>query len=320
MKPQQNSSRTLYLCEASFEERCLAFPRDIPSPGPNDKLLLLDFQGYFNVPQYCKNLAEMKILLEGKRIHPQVVECWVKFPMHALAEVKNQVPSDSTWDQIVMDMSALPRTYIFLLTDYLKTLTRQLVVRYTKPVDYGDELSRGAGSPSPIPTFEGSLSSEAEKILILILGFEGNKSEYVWEVLSPRRTILLIGDPPYEPPFVEEARKRNRFLLEMQRTDIIEDRIHTSDLEAIFTKLERLYLQCFEKIEAQEKTNILVCPLGTKPQSLATYLFAKKYSHVPIIYVSSAYYFTEKYSRGIGETITYDVSALLHRLGIDEMR
>ena len=154
----------------------------------------------------------------------------------------------------------------------------------------------------------------------MILGFEGNKSEYVWETLSPKETIALIGDPPYDPSFVEEARKRNRFLLEMRRTDVIEDRIHTSDLEAIFTKLERLYLEYSKKAQVEDNTNVLVCPLGTKPQSLATYLFAKKYPQVPIIYVSSAYYFTEKYSRGIGETITYDVSAFLHRLGVEEAR
>ena len=144
MKSQQSSSRTLYVCEASFEERCLAFPRDIASLTPNDKLLLLDFQGYFNVPQYCKYLAEMKSLLEGKRICPEIIECWVKFPMHALKEIENHVGSNGTWDEIVMDISALPRTYIFLLTDYLRTVTRQLVARYTKPIHYGDELSRGA--------------------------------------------------------------------------------------------------------------------------------------------------------------------------------
>jgi len=258
----------------------------------------------------------MKNLLQGKGIQPDIVECWVKYPIHTLTSVKNLLMNNNTWHQIVLDISALPRTYIFLLTDYLRTLTEKLVVRYTKPTLYGDELSRGAGWASPIPTFEGSLSSEAEKILVLLLGFEGNKSEYVWELLSPKKTIVLIGDPPYDPSFVNEARKRNDFFFNEPRGDVIEERIHTSDLESIFSKLESIHSRYVKKEGTLEDVNILICPLGTKPQSLGTYLFAKKYPNVPIIYVSSAYYFTEKYSKGIGETITYDVSALAHTLGL----
>ncbi len=260
----------------------------------------------------------MKNLLQGKGIQSDIVECWVKYPIHTLTYVKNLLTDNNTWHQIVLDISVLPRTYIFLLTDYLRTLTEKLVVRYTKPTLYGDELSRGAGWASPIPTFEGSLSSDAEKILVLLLGFEGNKSEYVWELLSPKKTIVLIGDPPYEPSFIEEAKKRNNFFFSEPSSEILEERIHTSDLESIFKKLESLYLRYFKKGENLENINILVCPLGTKPQSLGTYLFAKKYSHIPIIYVFSAHYFTEKYSKGIGDTITYDLSALSQKLGVDK--
>jgi len=316
MKLENNKDATLYLCAASFEERCLAFPDSLSQLGPYDKLILLDFQGYFNVTQYCKNLAEMKNILQGKGIKPEIVECWVKYPLHALSNIKKLLVDNDTWTQVVLDISALPRTYIFLITDYLRTLTGKLEARYTKPANYGDELSRGAGWASPIPNFEGSLIPEAEKILVLVIGFEGNKSEYVWELLSPKKTHVLIGDPPYDPSFIEEARKRNSFFFNNPGVDIIEERIHTSDLESIFNKLESLYLQYFKKEGAVEDFNMLLCPLGTKPQSLGTYLFAKKYSHVPIIYVSSAYYFTDKYSRGISETITYDVSALSKKLGI----
>ncbi len=318
MKLDNSKEATLYLCAASFEERCLAFPNSLSTLGPYDKFILLDFQGYFNVTQYCRNLAKVRNLLQDKGIKPEIVECWVKYPLHTLTHIKKLLVDNDTWAQVVLDISALPRTYIFLITDYLRTLTEKLVVRYTRPTFYGDELSRGAGWASPIPNFEGSLSPEAEKILFLILGFEGNKSEYVWEILSPKKTIVLIGDPPYELSFIEEAKKRNDFFFNKPRSDILGERIHTSDLESIFCKLESLYLRYFKKEVTSNNVDILVCPLGTKPQSLGTYMFAKKYSDVPIIYVSSAYYFTEKYSKGIGETITYDVSALSKKLGIEK--
>ena len=132
-------------------------------------------------------------------------------------------------------------------------------------------------------------------ILVLILGFEGYKSVYAWEQLGASKTIALIGDLPYRQEFCEIAKRNNSELLDKlgSRADLRQ--LHTFDVVTAHRQL----LQIYEEVQKEyENAEVTICPLGTKPQSLATFAFAHHHPRVSVAYVSSLTYYTGDYSKG----------------------
>jgi hypothetical protein len=180
-------------------------------------------------------------------------------------------------------------------------------IRYYRPAHYGDELSRGIRSVEAIPGFEGDMNPMGETVLGVILGFEGYKSLHVWERIGPSRVIAFIGEPPYESQFVAHSRESNRELLKNTGT-VEEVPLHTFDSLIAKRQLQAAY----DKVCAgSTQASFVVCPLGTKPQSLAAFAFAYQNQNVSVANVSSLNYFTETYSRGIRDSINIDLGQLI---------
>ena len=131
--------------------------------------------------------------------------------------------------------------------------------------------------------------------MILILGFEGYKALYAWEELGASRTIALLGDPPYKEEFLETAKRQNSELFRRLGGRYEQGRLHTFDIGVAHRQLLALYARLKEE---DEDVEITLCPLGTKPQSVAAFAFAYRHPEVAVAYVSSLMYYTGDYSRG----------------------
>jgi len=128
----------------------------------------------------------------------------------------------------------------------------------------------------------------------LILGFEGYKSLYAWEQLGPSKTVALLGDPPYRQEFLEIARRSNSELLSQLGDRAVVRPLHTFDVETARDQL----VETYEELGRDSGAAFTVCPLGTKPPSLAAFAFAYTRPRVSVAYVSSLMYCTGNYSRG----------------------
>ena len=173
--------------------------------------------------------------------------------------------------KVVLDISTLPRNYLFTICHLLADSEINTTIRYYKPEMYGSQLSRGVCSVQAIPGFEGDGVGFGATILVLILGFEGYKSVYAWEQLGASKTIALIGDPPYRQEFLEIAQRNNSELLDKLGNRADRRQLHTFDVVTAHKQLLQIYEELQEKYENAEVT---ICPLGTKPQSLAAFAFA----------------------------------------------
>lgn len=145
-----------------------------------------------------------------------------------------------------------------------------------------------------IPGFEGDVGPTKETVMAVILGFEGYKALHAWERIGPSSVIALYGDPPYEAAFLAMSKRNNGDFIE-QVGEVSEGTLHTYDVLAAKSQLESIY----NDVSASEPdSSFILCPLGTKLQSLAAFAFAYNNDSVAVAYVSSLSYYTENYSRG----------------------
>lgn len=71
--------------------------------------------------------------------------------------------------------------------------------------------------------------------------------------------------------------------------------LHTSNVIQARDQLQQIYDET--KVHSPD-SSFIVCPLGTKLQSLASFAFAYRNESVAVAYVSSLAYYTDAYSRG----------------------
>jgi hypothetical protein len=276
---------------ASFEDRCLALPASLPAAGADHRALVIDFAGYEDVAPYLFNRREMLVTLERKGYNVKRVPAEITRPLEGTEHVRRALTGV---DDVLLDISAMPRNYLFCLCRILADRATPTRIRYYRPKDYGSELSRGVRAVEAVPGFEGDIASTGETVLALILGFEGYKALHAWEKIGPSRTIALFGDPPYEPAFGLISRENNRELIE-QAGSVTEIPLHTLDVMSAKAQLNAIYLETKTR---DPGVGFIVCPLGTKPQSLAAFALAYEHKDVALAYVSSRSYYTTEYTRG----------------------
>ena len=162
------------------------------------------------------------------------------------------------------------------------------MIRYYRPKFYGKELSRGIRALQAIPGFEGDLPAAGDVVLAVVLGFEGYKALHAWETIGPQQTLGFLGDPPYETRFLVASREYNQRFF--QETDAKHGTLHTLDALVARDQLQAAYDQLRKE---SGQTSLVLCPLGTKLQSLACFAFAMHNPEVAVVYVASMVYFTQ---------------------------
>lgn len=283
----------LYLTSISFEDRCLALLRDLAPNNAHGQALILDFLGYENVSPYIFNKREALNILEQKGYIVHILYVELSRPLQALLTIESAL-SRLNVRAVTFDISTMPRNYLLGICKLLSSIGLPTTIRYYRPSDYGAELSRGIGGVGPIPGFEGNVSAMGETVLAVVLGFEGYKALTAWERVGPSKVIPLIGQPAYMERFLGISRRQNlEFLEAIGNPDLVP--LHTYDVISAKRQLVDVYAQVSA---AAPQSSLVVCPLGTKLQSLAVFGFAYQRPEVSVIYVSSLSYFVEEYSRG----------------------
>ena len=302
---------TLYITSVSFEDRCLALAYDIAASDETEKqVVVLDFSGYDNVDPYLVNRAGVLQSLDRARCSVRTLHVSLASPLDGKRRLEGLI-NEACPARVVLDISTLPRNYLFTICRLLAESKLNTTIRYYKPEMYGRQLSRGVRRVQAIPGFEGDAVGVGATILLLILGFEGYKSVFAWEQIGASKTVALIGNPPYRQDFLEIAQCNNSELLDRlgNRADVRQ--LHTFDVVVAHDQLLKVYE---ELLRQHENVEVTICPLGTKPQSLAVFAFAYHHPKVSVAYVSSLMYYTGNYSRGFNKDyVEVSLQSLLSR-------
>lgn len=249
------------------------------------------------------------IYKEFSYINLQEIFCEIKDPSSCLEEItRNHFNKES---KIGIDISCLTKPYFYFIIKLLKERFRieKLSVFYTEPKSYlfrkglfnTFHTSSGPLSILEIPGFSGQENRGSKRILVILLGFDGDISKEINEDVSPHDTIVVNGFPSYTPKFKDISLIANEKLVSDHNISVVYSRANNP--------FETYNLLQLIKSKEKDNTFINIAPLGTKPMALGACLFALHNPDVRIVYPLPEKY-ENKYSDMSWNSWIYDFPLL----------
>jgi hypothetical protein len=250
----------------------------------------IDFSIIFNFKETClkkeDNLRIVKSNLENTSKVIKIFDAESVFePVKGIKKFLSYLESnniDLRNKRIIIDISTFNKPYLFLLFKILieKFDISEVYVVYTEPKNYNTLLTEGLNKVESIPGFTGS-SINSKDALIVILGFEGNRSLEVFNAINPEFTYAINGFPSFQPGWDRRSLSENmRFLKESNAYEHILMAPASDPFET-----EKTIVKIVKEIrEYNPDVNITISPLGTKIQALGALLYALKDKKVKIVY------------------------------------
>lgn len=219
---------------------------------------------------------------------------------------------------IAVDITVFTKPYFFLLFKILeeKFRVKQCDVIYTEPEKYRKKDSRenkiilteGLDRIESIPGFYGS-SSKNHEALIVVLGFEGERSQQIFDTVNPCQTYAVNGFPSFKHGWDKISLEENLHFLQESGAST-----HLFSAPAIdpFETRKVVFNIVKEIRQRDHEMNCVIAPLGTKMQALGVLLYALQDKSIKVVYPFPSIYKTD-YSYKYGQTI-------IVRINFDQLR
>jgi len=311
-------SDDLFVCCASFEDRCISGVSRFASSFRVRYSVIFVIEEPFYSKEVDSNLTKLQKLLgrytaEGVYI----IRCQRDNPSEAINQLKNIwhriKPKDSEDSSITLDISGFTKIYLLQLLYYFVAEQNLGIPRiiHTTQSYAPTKLTRGVEQITTVANFFGSVSLEKQTLLVLLLGFESDRSQSVWKHFNPARTVALISNPPRDGQmdYLEYAQKSNAFLLAQPGVEICD--MPPDDPYGVRSVLEKIYR------DVRENYNVVIGPFGTKPQTVGVFLFCLEHPKVQVVYSYPTSYTRSYLQRQPGVTLLLPMAP---SVGIDIRR
>lgn len=301
---RRGSPDDVFVCCASFEERCLGSLHRFS----DDYQFRHGYLFIYDSPseKRQRNLEEMKEIL-GPRGYFEIVESYKDDPIPSIARLRERIASlnlNTGNNTITVDTSTFTKRHLLLLLKMLDDLGlwQALRIFYTEPKDYITDLylpmSLGIREIAAIPGFSDIQPLNKPILLVIFLGYEGDRAMALFQNLDPNETILIVPRPGYHSEWEGRTEEMNRPLISLLGDEHIEYAHSRSPLE-----VASMFSTVVEKRYNLTDWNCLVSPLGTKPQAVGLYLFWRKHrGEFSIVYAQPLQHNERYYSTGVGTT------------------
>ena len=204
---------------------------------------------------------------------------------------------------VVIDISVFTKRHLLMMLRWLDDsgLWDRLYVVYSEPDDYLVSefvpLSFGLKSLQPTPGFSACPDLSRPVHLVMFLGYEGDRALAVYEQIQPLKTTLAVPHPPYRPNWTGRTERFNRDLLALAGAQAVRA-VDALDPDGASAALAEVLGG-----SGRDDFARIVCPLGTKPQTLGIYEYVRKADDPPaIVYAGPLRHNHTFYSRGVGQT------------------
>jgi hypothetical protein len=275
----------LYICCASFEDRCVSSVLKMGADFRTRFAIIFVMEESLYKKQVDTNLYRLQGEL-AKRTGEGVfvITCQKQNPLDGVAQLKEIwgrcKPRNPEETFITIDISGFTKIYLLELLYHLVIELNLGIPRllHTTQTYSPTELTQGVEQITTVPNFYGSPSLQKKTILILLLGFEPDRSLAVWKQFNPDKTVALVTNPPrYDNlEYLRYAEKNNTYLL--SRPSIEVRYVPPDNPYGVKSVLDGIYN------DTQGSYNMIIGPFGTKPQTVGVFLFYLEYPKAQIVY------------------------------------
>lgn len=300
----ENKPDDIFICCGSPEERCKGTIRRLASNYRANVILLLRYSNHESQKRE-ENIKEMKERLKGVgKIVEFVIDEDNPIPIiNNIVQDIEKYTELHTKPKIILDISTIVKWHLLILLKALdlKYTCEEVRFLYTEPEDYEIDLfqplSFGIRQIFPIPTYSGDYDFSKDSLLILLLGYEGDRALALLEEMDPADCLLLIGKPPYHDEWEGRTEEMNTGIINIVGNSKIKY-IHSRNPVIVAQQLRHI----LSKPE-YSRYNHIISPLGTKPQTLGLFLYlSNNPPNTVLIYGAPLRHNEPFYSRGIGKS------------------
>ena len=294
----------LFICCASFEDRCVSSTLRMSADFRTRFAVVFVIEESLYKKQVDNNLFRLQSELRKRSSEGVfVISCSRENPVDGITQFKSIwercKPKNSDEPFITIDLSGFTKIYLLELLHYLVIELNLGIPRLLHTVQkyLPTKLTRGVEQITTVPNFFGSASLEKQTILILLLGFEPERSLAVWKHYNPAKTIALITNPPRygSLDYLEYARNNNSYLLSQPSVEVRD--VSADNPYAVKNVLEAIYG------DTRGSFNMVVGPFGTKPQAVGVFLFCLEHSKAQVVYSFPVNYTRSYLQRKPGPTL-----------------
>ena len=313
----QHTQDDLCVCALGFEDRCnIGLSRLEKSGYVSKSAILLTYD--VHEKENNRNRRELLKILQKISKTPFITsKYFVTDPFSSetkFIEALNTALKQSTVSTITIDITSFSSASIIqildLLMQYTQKTLKQIRIIYTEAKTYfplkSDAkrikilpekvyLSSGVKEVITLRRFNGIFYPGYSTLLIIFLGFDPIRARGAINRLQPSRKIGIIGEPPLQNRKwrADEVRKINLGIFDKKDETI---QLSTFNYQETVLELEKLY----EKFSSQ--SNIAICPLGSKLQTIGVLLFARNHLDVKLLFPIPMEFHPKRYSKGFSKT------------------
>ena len=179
----------------SWEERSvLGFERDIEA-SIIDELILFENANPINSDKIAPVVSKIEEICKDRQITCKKVSLDFGRPSiwGVIKELVSQINSD---DNVRLDICTMSRNLIWALLFFLKERVGKVDIVYHQPNKYSNEwLSRDAELPRLLYKHSGVVSIEKKTLLVIITGFDVERTKQLVYFYNPSKVVLLIQKP-----------------------------------------------------------------------------------------------------------------------------
>lgn len=248
-----------------------------------DNILFFDFDERKRVKK--RNYKNAYNAYKGLKFTINEIPCSIKDPSTCIKSLKKYNINLSKYMNLAIDVTCFTKPYFFLILKHLHAVNNvsSVTVFYTEPKSYifteglynTYRSSLGPLTPLEIPGYTGSDIGGQERLLVILLGFDGDLAKEISEDVAPEHTIVVNGFPGYALKFKDISLICNEKLINSQVQSVRYARANNPF--ELYNLLEKLK-------ESHGDSFINIAPLGTKPMAIGACMFAIHNPKVRIIY------------------------------------
>jgi hypothetical protein len=300
----QKEPDDILICCGSPEERCKGIVQKLAPDYRSSIVLLLRYSNHDSEKRE-RNIQEMKDRLKSVGVIHEIVIDEDK-PIPILREIIQRIikcTENSEAPKITIDISTMIKWHLLILLKGLDFAKKNGTTRilYTEPEDYITDLfqplSFGIHSIFPIPTYSGNFDFSKNSLLVLVLGYEGDRALALYEEMDPTECLLLIAKPAYHREWEGRTEKMNKEIINTVGASKVRY-VDSRNPIVVAAQLRELLSS-----SAYLQYNHIISPLGTKPQTVGLHLYlSTNPPNTTLVYGSPARHNELFYSKGIGRS------------------
>lgn len=272
----------------SYEDRSIESTKKITETIQIEETIIIqyDIEVYLDsetLKKWERNKETIKKLLNKQKIKFKTIDCHHD-STSALNNILDIVDKNK---KFIIDITCFTKNYILKLAQLFEMFN--VFFFYTRSKDIRPltthESSVSIDRIEPVEGFEGFMEINKKDLIVLLLGFEGNRALAFLSKYETEPIYVLISSPFFKDNqdndwYIKTAEDSNKQLLNIHRVFEFNENIHSLEPFAVAEEINRA-IQAFDNLN---NYNLCLSCLGTKLQTLGLYIYWKSHPTSQLLY------------------------------------